>query len=516
MNSKGNSRSKNSIVNSIFGMLTYVFVMIATMATRIAFARYLGEELLGLNSLYTSVLQILQITELGISNAIIIFLYEPVKNANKEKTKALIHLYKKVYNVFAAVLLILGLGVQCLIIPSIVDVKTIDMKTVQAYFFLFLLGIVCSYLFAYNKSIFYAEQKNRVISIVNAAQKVIIGILQIIAIYKVHSYYWFLLLMIFGNLLENLICHFIVLKEHPYLKEPVKRQLSKEEHKKIVDLIKPIFVVRIADKVLSQSDSLIINGFIDIITLGMYTNYHTIFNACLGLYNPVGAALTSSYGNLAVDADSDEKYRAYLKSYSPFHFIAVVFSCLFLAYIQDFTYIAYGAKYVLPNSLSLIMTIYLYLTLVKTVYYSYQNAMGLHKLDQKQMIAQVPFNIVISIFLARRMGLNGVILGTILSLLIFSFGFKGMYLYRYAFHREIAKYYKKTVKELAVTGILFVIIYIITNRFPTYSLGTFVFKVLVMTIVIVLLTLSVFSFDKEFKEIMLSFKNKVVGRKNNG
>lgn len=120
--------------------------MVATMATRIAFARYLGEELLGLNSLYTSVLQILQITELGIGNAMIIFLYEPVKNSDKEKTKALIHLYKNVYNVFAGILLLLGIGVQVLLIPHIVDVNTIAMKTVQSVF-LPVLGWNCMQLF---------------------------------------------------------------------------------------------------------------------------------------------------------------------------------------------------------------------------------------------------------------------------------------------------------------------------------------------------------------------------------
>ena len=508
-----NSRTQNSIINSFFGMTAYLFVMVTTMATRIAFARYLGEELLGLNSLYTSVLQILQITELGISNAMIIFLYEPVKNADREKTKALIHLYKNVYNIFAGFLLLLGLGVQFFIIPHIVNVNTIDMKNVQGYFFLFLIAIVCSYLYAYNKSIFYAEQKNRIISIVNAAQKVIVGILQVFVIYKFKNYYIFLLLMIAGNLTENLICHFMVLKEHPYLSENVSEKLNKTEQKKIIDLIKPIFVVRIADKVLSQSDSLIINGFIDIITLGMYTNYHTIYNACIGLYNPIGSALTSSYGNLAVDANAKEKYTAYLKSYAPFHYIAVVFSCLFLAFIQDFIYIAYGARYVLSDSLSIVMTVYVYLTLVKTIYYSYQNAMGLHKLDQKQMIAQVPFNIVISIILAKMIGLNGIIIGTILSILIFSFGFKGKYLYEFAFHEDTKKYFLKTTKDFTLSGFLFAVVYLFTCRFRTISIGAVILKVIVMSICIGLVSLVLFSIDREFREFVLGLQRKLLKNK---
>lgn len=498
------SRTKKSIVNSISGMFSYIFVMIATMATRIAFARFLGEELLGLNSLYTSILQILQITELGISNAIIIFLYEPIKNSNQQKTKALINLYKKVYNAFAATLLILGLMAQFFIIPHIVDVKTIEMSTVQIYFFLFLMGIVCSYLFAYNKSILYAEQKNNIISLVNAVQKVIVSVLQVVAIFMLHNYFCFLILMIVGYLVENLICHFWVLKRHPYLKEKQYEKLSKTEKQEIINLIKPIFVVRIADKVLGQSDSLIINQYIDIITLGMYTNYHTIFNACIGLFNPIGASLTSSYGNLSVDANSERKYAAYKKSYSPLHFIAVEFCALFLAFIQDFTYIAYGERYLLSNSVCVFMTIYLYLTFVKTIYYSYQNAMGLHRLDQKQTVMQVPFNIVVSILLAMKMGLNGVIIGTILSILIFSIGFKGKYLYEHAFEVNVKVYYIKVLKNFVLTAIDFIIIYYISNYFVTKSIVAFLIKVILISIFSTIIVCGMHMCDKEFRTFILS------------
>ena len=493
------SRTKNSLLNSLAGMISYAFVMIATLATRTMFARYLGEELLGLNTLFTSVLQILQITELGIGNAIIVFLYEPVKYADKEKTKALIRLYKRVYNIFAFALLVIGIIVQFTIIPRIVNVKTVDMVTVQRYYSLFLLGIVSSYVFAYSKSIFYAEQKVRVISIVNAAQKTIISVFQVLVIFCFENYDLYLILLIVGYLGENLICHYTVMKRHSYLREKCSYKISEKDKKDILNLIKSIFTVKIADKILGQSDSLIINQMIDIITLGMYGNYHTIFNACQGLYTPIGAALTSSYGNLSVGASSQQRYEAYRKSYVMFHFIAVYFCVLFFALIQDFIFILYGEKYVFKNSLYLVMTIYLYVTLVKTIYYSYQNSMGLHRLDQKQTVLQVPFNIIVSIFFAKWLGITGVIWGTIVSILIFSIGFKGKFLYEIAFGQKASKYYIKTFKDALLTSGVFILAYLLSNLVLVTTVVGFLVKSVLLSFGLVCICIAVFSIDSEFR-----------------
>jgi len=504
-----NSRLKNIITNSAYGMFSYVFVMISTMITRMAFAHYLGRELLGLNTLFTSILQLLQITELGIGNAIIVFLYEPVKLMNKEKTKALISLYKKVYNIFAIALLTIGLLVQFFVLPEIVN-TSIDIRIVQNYFFLFLLGVVCSYILAYSKSIFYAEQKVRIVSVANAAQKTIVSCLQLIAIFVFENYYVFLLLFITGNLLENIICHTIVMKTHPYLKEPVTETLTVEEKSKIVNLVKSIFIVRMADKILGQSDSIIINRMIDIVTLGMYGNYHTIFNACLGLFSPIGAALTSSYGNLSVNATSEEKYDAYQKSYPFLHYVTLLFSGYFLSYIQDFIQLTYGMSYKLADSTAFVLTVYLYVSLVVTVYYSYQNALGLHRLDQKQVIAQVPANIVFSVVLARYIGLDGIVWGTILSLVIFSFGFKGRYLYQYVFDKKISIYYIKTLKNSLLSLLVFIAIVIINSIYIIDSFIGFFIKAIVLFVITTLMATVVMLFDVNFREYFKKLIDKAI------
>lgn len=474
---KSNSNTKNVALNSFIGILSYVFVMLITMVCRVVFTRYMGKELLGLNSLYSSVLQVLQITELGISDAILVFLYAPVKNHDREKTLAIMQLYKRVYGVVAIVLLGLGVIIQFTILPVIVDVETVDIAEVQAYFFLYLLGTVSSYIFAYSKSMFYAEQKNRTISMINAAQKVVVGTLQIIVLILIQNFYVYLILVIAGNLVENIICHATVLKTHPYLRNASKSELQKEEKRSIVELVKSVFIVRVSDKILGQSDSLLINHFVDIVTLGLYTNYNLIFAACASLFNPIGTALTTSFGNISVNADAKTKYNVYIKSYMILHFVAVLMSALYLAFIQDFIYLLYGKDFILSNTLEMLLTVYLYLTLVKNIYYSYQNAMGMQKLDQKQMILQVPCNIITSIVFAIPWGLEGILLGTVVSILIFSTGFKGRFLYERAFGKTALNYYTRTSVDGVLSLFLFLLIWLFGTKFEAHTVRVFVIKV---------------------------------------
>lgn len=502
MNIFGKSRTVNTAINSFVGMLSYAFVMAATLATRVAFARYLGNELLGVNSLYTSILQVLQISELGISNAIIVFLYGPIKNSDKETIKSLISLYKRVYLLFSLFLFILGCLVDLFIIPHIVKVNSTSMPDIQIYFLLYLIGIVCSYLFAHNKSVIYAEQRNGVISWANAIQKCLVGIFQVLAVFLYKNYFLFLILLIVGNIAENLFCHFWVLKRHPYLLDKNVNPLSPEDKQNIINLIKPVFVVKIADKVLNQSDSIIVNSFIDIITLGMYANYHTIFNAVLGLFSPIGAALTSSYGNLSIGASPSEKFRGYKKSYDLLHFVSVLFCSFFLAYIQDFIAIAYGDEFLLSDSLCVWMTIYLYVTSVKTIYYSYQNAMGLHKLDQKQMLLQVPVNIIASIALVFILGIDGVVIGSIIALVLCSICFKGMYLYKFSFNENTSLYYIKTIKDSLLAAVILFITYFCSKIYIANSIISFLIKVIIMSIVICIYAVAILAFSKDFRTVL--------------
>lgn len=63
-------RTRNAVRNVIFGGLLKGYQILVPFIMRTLLIRYLGMEYLGLNSLFTSILQILNLAELGVGSAL--------------------------------------------------------------------------------------------------------------------------------------------------------------------------------------------------------------------------------------------------------------------------------------------------------------------------------------------------------------------------------------------------------------------------------------------------------------
>ena len=103
------SRKKNSIKNVIMGLSVQIVTALLTFVTRTIFIKILGEEYLGINGLFTNILAVLSLAELGIGTAIVYSMYQPIKENDTTKLTALVNYYKKLYNIIAIIVLVVGL-----------------------------------------------------------------------------------------------------------------------------------------------------------------------------------------------------------------------------------------------------------------------------------------------------------------------------------------------------------------------------------------------------------------------
>ena len=85
-------RKKNAIRNIWWGTINKLILTVIPFITRTVIIKVLGNEYLGLNSLFTSILDILNLTELGISSAIIFFMYKPIAEKDEKTISALLNL----------------------------------------------------------------------------------------------------------------------------------------------------------------------------------------------------------------------------------------------------------------------------------------------------------------------------------------------------------------------------------------------------------------------------------------
>ena len=105
------SRVQQATKNIFFGYISNIVILIMGFLQRTVFIAVLGRTLLGVNGLYTDILSMLSLAELGIGTALNYSLYKPVANHDYEKIKSYMKLYKKAYLAIAGVISVIGLAV---------------------------------------------------------------------------------------------------------------------------------------------------------------------------------------------------------------------------------------------------------------------------------------------------------------------------------------------------------------------------------------------------------------------
>ncbi len=458
------SRGVNVILNSMFGIVATLVSTVMTFAVRTVLSRSLGAEIYGINTLFSSIITTLLIMELGISTAMTIFLYEPVANNDHEKIKTIIRLYRNIYRVFCTVLLCAGILVDLLVLPHMVA-SSIPIQKVQLYFVIFLASIIVKYLWYYKRSLLLANQRNRVSTGVTALCEAVFGGAEIVVLIYTQNYYLYLLLLIIQNILSNAICNIVVNRSYSFIKERNVNKMEESQKKSIVRIIKPMFVQRIAGTVQDSSVAVILSFLSDsVVAVGFYGNYQLITHTAQSLFSQIGAAFTTSIGNLSVTEDHTKLYQVYKVSRFIMNCLTIIITVCFFVLVQMFITIFFGTDYVLGLRVVLIIALFLYFYLNNIILISLQNAMGLHYLDAKQMVFQACSNIILSLVGGLLWGLEGILLGSLISVVVFSTFYKGIIIYKRIFKAPVLDYLKCLADEIVRFVISGVIVFLVMER----------------------------------------------------
>ena len=201
-------KKKNAIRNGIWGYLSKLSNMIFPFILRTILIYYLGDKYLGLNSLFTSILQVLNLSELGIGTAIVYSMYKPIANNDKDKINALLNLYKKTYRIIGLFILIVGGGLTPFITMLIKDGYPSDINIYLVYIG-FLINTVISYeLFGYRISLLSAFQRNDIESKNNLIANAFLYILSVLLIIVFKNYYCYIIILNMSTVINNFLMYF--------------------------------------------------------------------------------------------------------------------------------------------------------------------------------------------------------------------------------------------------------------------------------------------------------------------
>lgn len=451
-------RVQSAAKNIVFGQIGNLITQLLGFILRGIFIAHLGDTLNGVNALYTSILSVLSMAELGIGTALNYSLYKPVAEKNYEKIKSYMLLYKKAYRVIGLVIAVLGLALSPFLPYLVKQPEGVTVRDLTLYYYIFLFNTVSSYFVAYKYSLVNAEQKNYIQTNVITITKMITVSLQIIVILTTGNFYLYLLTAAAVELLQKIFVSIYLDRMYPYLKEKNIEKLSKEETGEIVRKTKALVYHKVGDVARLQTDSMIISGFISVTIGGFVDNYKMVMNSAANVVNIIFNSVLSSFGNLIATESKEKQYRLF-KVYRfaacwIYGFAAVGFALLLTPLIQLWL----GKEKTLAFFVVLCIIIDFYFKGERIVLSNFKTAAGVFEQDKYLSLIQGIVNLIISILLVQKIGVAGVYIGTIISGLIANIT-KPVIIYRVILEKPVKEYFVDFFKFILVLAAVFILLF---------------------------------------------------------
>ncbi len=513
MNVSG-SRTNKATKNMIATMIFYIVKVLLLFFVRTIFIRVFGVEYLGLNSIFSNVLTILSLAELGIGSAIVFSMYKPMAEGDTEKLKSLLNLYKRFYFTIAVIVLCIGL----LLIPflsKIIDVSTIGNLNIVILYLIPLSSTVLSYLMAHRRALLYTSQNQYIEVTLTLITNVLLAILQIIVLLTIKNYYIYLSLNLIIAVVESVSVYVITKRMFPEIKGNAV-QLDKQTKTDIIKNTKAMFLHKIGGVTLNATDTLIMQIAIgSLVISGIFSNYLLIYTSLVSVVCMLIEAGQASVGNLIATNDRGYVHTIFNKLNFIYgwliSFCAISLLCLYNPFISTI----WGAQNTWDMWFVLVYALTFYTNMSRQLVVSFKTAAGIFRQDRFAPIIEALLNIVVSYILVKLCGPIGVILGTLISCLLVPFIYSPLMLYKHYFKMSVKTYWFRFVRYFLATVICGALTYFVCGLIPSGGIGWLLIKFVVCAIVPNLLLLLCYFWTPEFKqcvawgkELISSFKNR--------
>ena len=438
------SRTKKSIRNVVTGIGSKLFLMLLAFASKTVLVRLLGVEYNGINGLYTNLLSILSLAELGVGNVLTFSLYGALKNSDRELVATIINSFRKIYIGIAAAVALIG----CAFIPFlryIINSNLPEDKLIL-YYVLYLMNSVASYLVIYKTMILTADQKSYISNLVSTASMCLMYILQIGYLLLRKDFIGYLAIQVICTICGNLILSYIATKQYPYINDKSLVCPERFDKRGLFENIKATFVYKISGVLLSNTDNILISMMVGTISVGFYSNYYMIISYVTQFITIFITGIMASIGNLNAENNKEKSYDFFLQICLVFEFIAVIVACCYWNCIQDFMRIWLGQENVQPMGLVFAIVVNSYYTAAMNPVWMFRETMGLFKEVKYIVFVTAVMNIVLSVGLGAIWGMPGILIATTVSRYFSQFWFEPKVLYGKKFEKSPISFYIKKAK----------------------------------------------------------------------
>lgn len=474
-------RIKNSLRNVIWAMINKFVALVFPFIIRTIMIYKLGAEYAGLNSLFTSVLQILSLSELGIGSAIVFSMYKPIATKDYESVGALLNLYKQFYFIIGCFMLIIGL-IMVPFLPHLINGSYPDDINLYILYLIYLANTVISYfLFAYKSSVLNAFQRNDIENNISTIVNTIMYLIQIVVLILFKNYYVYIIFLPISTVAINLIRSYVTDKKFPqvHCRGEVNKKTKKEIYKRVSALIGH----QLSGTVNCSLDNIVVSAFLGLMTVAQYGNYYYIVSALSGVMQVVFNGLTASIGNSIITEKKEKNIRDF---YDLFYMnswvVCWICTCMMCLY-QDFMVLWVGKEYLFTLDVVVLFVIYFYSWQIRRTVLTYKNAAGMWWADKFKPYVSVCSNLILNFTLVQIWGIYGVMISTITSYTIIEAPWETYVLFKQYFGEKVIGYWKSVVIYTGIGLLELLVTYYVCSKIELQGIIGFLFKAFICCII---------------------------------
>jgi len=493
-------KSKNAKRNMLFGFINKIVGMLLPFIVRTIIIKYMGEEFLGLNSLFTSILQVLSLSELGFSSAVTFSMYKPIAEDNKEAICSLLNFYRKVYYCIGAIVLTVGLLIMPFLKHLIMGEIPPDINIYVLYLF-YLASTVSSYwLFGYKTALLNGYQRQDVISNVLSITQIIMYVLQIVAIHFTRNYYIYLVMTPICTILNNLINSYIVDRIYPDFK--CNGKIQDRELSSIKKQVPGLMINKLCYISRNSFDSIFISAFLGLNMSAVYGNYYYIMNAIVAILLVVSNAVLAGVGNSQVTMSVEKNYDVMKKMNFIYMWISGFCTISLLCIYQPFMKLWVGQTMMFDYSTVILISLYFYALEMGVVRGVYSDAAGLWWENRYRAIIESIVNLILNYVFVLLWGINGIVIATLLSLFIINFCWGSQIVFKHYFKssKKMMEYYRFHAVFFLVTTVIAVITVLVCSGVNINKWADVIVKIVICAILPNILYVVIFYHTEMYAE----------------
>lgn len=445
------SRTQRSIKNMAVSLIYFGVAALLQFVARKIFIDRLGLDVLGLNSTATNLLQFLNLAELGVGVAVGYALYRPIADGNRRAIAEIVALQGHIYRRVA--LVVIGGGVVlCCFFPLIFKGMALPMWYAYASFGVIMLSSLLSYFVSYKQIVFSADQREYMVKYYHTSAMIIKVGLQTLAVALLdHPYVWWLIIEAMGAVGSASALHFGVRHHYPYLKERIENTAAelRRRYPEIVANTRRLFIHRISDYVLRQTSSLVIYACVSMAMVALYGNYMLVITALLTMLEAATAGILASVGSLVAEGDTRRIAAVFSEMLAMRFFISAVFTAAVVVMMPPLVVLWLGRDYLLSTTLLYILGAVFFINSFRQVIDAFKIAYGLFA-DVWAAVAEAALNLGLSVAFGLIWGVEGVVAGVLVSLVVIVMGWKPFYLMRSGMHMSLLTFWRPTLLYIAM------------------------------------------------------------------